>query len=87
MPALLDGPLVIWDSLAIMEYLFERDSRLYPTDPALRALARSMSAEMHSGFGKLREVLNFHAKKHFPGFDTSAAQADIDRVLTFGKRL
>jgi len=53
-PALKDGDLTIWDSLAICEYLAERRPDLWPADPALRALARSAAAEMHSGFASLR---------------------------------
>ena len=55
-PALKDGELVIWDSLAICEYLAEKfpDAKLWPSDPALRALGRSVAAEMHSGFSSLR---------------------------------
>jgi glutathione S-transferase len=55
-PALKDGDLTIWDSLAICEYLAEKfpAAKLWPDDPALRALARSASAEMHSGFQSLR---------------------------------
>ena len=55
-PVLKDGDLVIWDSLAICEYLAEKfpAAKLWPTDPALRALGRSAAAEMHSGFSSLR---------------------------------
>ncbi len=55
-PALKDGDLTVWDSLAICEYLAEKfpAARLWPDDPALRALARSAAAEMHSGFQSLR---------------------------------
>lgn len=53
-PALKDGDLTIWDSLAICEYLAERFPGLWPEDPTLRALARSATAEMHSGFSSLR---------------------------------
>jgi glutathione S-transferase len=55
-PALKDGDLVIWDSLAICEYLAEKfpAAKLWPADPALRALGRSAAAEMHSGFSSLR---------------------------------
>ncbi|WP_454759122.1 glutathione S-transferase family protein [Caulobacter segnis] len=55
-PALKDGDLVVWDSLAICEYLAEKfpDAKLWPTDPALRALARATASEMHSGFQALR---------------------------------
>jgi len=55
-PALKDGELVIWDSLAICEYLAEKfpQAQLWPSDPAARALARAAAAEMHSGFASLR---------------------------------
>lgn len=55
-PALKVGDLVIWDSLAISEYVAEAfpQARLWPTDPAARARARAASAEMHSGFASLR---------------------------------
>ena len=53
-PALKDGDLVVWDSLAISEYVAEKAPGLWPADPAARALARSAAAEMHSGFGSLR---------------------------------
>ena len=55
-PALRDGDLLVWDSLAICEYLAERypAAKLWPDDPAARALARSAAAEMHSGFTSLR---------------------------------
>lgn len=80
-PALIDGDLVIWDSLAIMEYLNEKIPALYPADQKLRAKARSMANEMHSGFAAMREHLSFHAKKHFENYDLSPARKDIDRVL------
>ena len=55
-PALKDGDLVVWDSLAICEYLAEKfpEAKLWPEDPELRALARSAAAEMHSGCSSLR---------------------------------
>jgi glutathione S-transferase len=53
-PVLNDGDLTIWDTLAICEYLAERYPGLWPTDPVARALARSATAEMHSGFQALR---------------------------------
>jgi glutathione S-transferase len=54
-PALIDGSVRIWDSLAIAEYLNEKvQGRAWPTDAAARALARTVSAEMHSGFAALR---------------------------------
>lgn len=55
-PALKDGDLTVWDSLAICEYLAEKfpQARLWPEDATLRALARAAAAEMHSGFASLR---------------------------------
>jgi len=55
-PVLKDGDLVLWDSLAICEYLAERfpEAKLWPDDPVLRALGRSAASEMHAGFQALR---------------------------------
>ncbi|HEX4242124.1 MAG TPA: glutathione S-transferase [Steroidobacteraceae bacterium] len=53
-PCLVDGGTVVWDSLAIAEYLAERHREVWPADGVARAWARSASAEMHSGFGELR---------------------------------
>jgi glutathione S-transferase len=81
-PALIDGDLKIWDSLAIMEYLHEKypEKNLYPNDQKLRAEARAITAEMHSGFSAMREHLSFHAKKTFINFDFSKAHKDIERI-------
>jgi glutathione S-transferase len=63
-PALIDGDITIWDSLAIIEYVAEKfpETRLWPEDRAGRAHARSISAEMHSGFAALRNEcgMNLH---------------------------
>lgn len=61
-PILLDGELTIWDSLAICEYVAEKTGRGWPGDVAARAHARSISAEMHSGFQALREACPFNAR-------------------------
>jgi glutathione S-transferase len=53
-PCLKDGALLVWDSLAITEYLAERQAGVWPSDPLARAWARSAAAEMHSGFTALR---------------------------------
>jgi glutathione S-transferase len=54
-PVLIDGEIRVWDSLAIIEYLHEKSGgRAWPSDAAQRAHARSISAEMHSGFAALR---------------------------------
>lgn len=54
-PCLHEGEARIWDSLAIVEYLAERHEGVWPKDGAARAWARCAAAEMHSGFGALRE--------------------------------
>lgn len=55
-PVLIDGEIAVWESLAILDYLADRfpDAGLWPADPAARALARSVAAEMHAGFQPLR---------------------------------
>ena len=64
-PVLEDGDLVIWDSLAIIEHLAERhpEHAIWPRDPAARALARSLAAEMHSGFSALRRNLPMNMRR------------------------
>lgn len=83
-PALHDGELRVWDSLAICEYLHERfpDRQLWPDDAAARATARSVSAEMHAGFGALREQMSMNIRARRPGQGrTAASVADIERIL------
>jgi len=83
-PALHHGDTVVWDSLAICEYLAEAfpDRGLWPVDGAARALARSISAEMHSGFQALRAQHPMNVRSSFPGREiTQEAQADINRVM------
>jgi glutathione S-transferase len=82
-PVLQDGDVRVWDSLAIAEYANERwlDGRGWPADRAARAFARSVSAEMHSGFMALRSELSMNCRKRVKNHATSAAaQADIARV-------
>src|SRR5574341_373383 len=84
LPALRDGPLVVWDSLAIAEYLAERfpDAGLWPGDPGARATARSACAEMHAGFLSLRQALPMNIRLRRPdGLDTPGVQADVDRLV------
>src|SRR6266850_846119 len=66
-PILRDGDTVVWDSLAILEYLAERHPQLWPADRAQRAKARAISAEMHSGFPHLREHMSMNTRKRYPG--------------------
>src|SRR5436853_6545609 len=80
-PILRDGGTVVWDSLAILEYLAERHPNLWPADRAQRAKARSISAEMHSGFAKLREHMSMNTRKRYPGKGrTPEVLADIARI-------
>jgi glutathione S-transferase len=57
-PALHDGEVTVWDSLAIAEYLAERHAGMWPQDGVARAFARSITAEMHSGFAALRNDMS-----------------------------
>ena len=80
---LLDGE-VIWDSLAIAETVAERwpDRKLWPADPASRAHARAVSAEMHSGFRALREVMPMNCRAMGRKVTISdEVAADIDRIF------
>lgn len=83
-PALHDGAIRVWDSLAICEYLHERfpEHHLWPADAAARAVARSVSAEMHAGFGSLREHMSMNIRARYPGKGrTPECLADIERIL------
>lgn len=78
------GERVVWDSLAICEYLAETfpEAKLWPDDAHARAVARSVSAEMHSGFVGLRTHMSMDLKAMRPGVGRNAeSEADIARVL------
>ncbi len=82
-PALIDGGVTVWDSLAICEYLAERfpEAKLWPKDVQARAVARAVCAEMHSGFAALRQNLPMDIQADRRGFEIPPdAQADIDRI-------
>ena len=80
-PCLVAGTARIWDSLAILEYLAERHP-LWPEDPDARAVARSVSAEMHSGFAALRQHMSMNVRRRYPGKGrTPESMADVARVL------
>lgn len=82
-PALIDGDATVWDSLAIVEYLAERfpEARLWPDTREARAYARSISAEMHSGFAALRNECGMNLHRPVKAKSLSdAAGADIARV-------
>jgi glutathione S-transferase len=83
-PALIDGAITIWDSLAICEYVAERfpQARGWPEAPEVRAVARSVSAEMHSGFANVRSELPMNVLSRRAGVTPSpAARSEIDRIL------
>lgn len=82
-PVLVSGKTTVWDSLAICEYLAEQfpDKGMWPQDVEARAMARSICAEMHSGFTGLRSAMWMNIRASFPGKGrTPAAQNDISRI-------
>ncbi len=84
-PVLWDGDAVVWDSLAILEYLSDKvgRDRFWPKADDARAMARSMVAEMHSGFAALRTQCPMNVRRRFPEFELDPATlADIVRILT-----
>ena len=83
-PILWDGDTVVWDSLAIIEFLADRvgHDKYWPADITARAMARSMSAEMHSGFSNLRRELPMNVRKSFPPKElTEEVREEINRIL------
>jgi glutathione S-transferase len=81
-PCLHDGATVVWDSLAISEYLAERHPGMWPADPAARAWARSACAEMHSGFAALRNEMTMCIRERVDVRPWSAGLArDVARVI------
>ncbi|MGH8514296.1 MAG: glutathione S-transferase, partial [Gammaproteobacteria bacterium] len=84
-PCLSHNGLMVWDTLAIGEYLNEIKpaAHLLPEDRAKRTRCRSICGEMHSGFGPMRSALPMNLKADFPGFSVwSGVQGDIERVRT-----
>ena len=84
-PILWDGGAVVWDSLAILEYLADKvgRDRFWPKADDARALARAMVAEMHSSFTALRSQCPMNIRRRHKGFVLSeAARADCNRILT-----
>ena len=81
------GALVVWDSLAISEYVNEKylGGRFWPRDEGLRAQARAVTAEMHSGFAPLRTHMSMHIRERYPDKGRIAqarddVAADIERI-------
>ncbi|POR09504.1 glutathione S-transferase family protein [Diaphorobacter sp. LR2014-1] len=94
-PVLVDGDITVWDSLAIAEYLAEQypDKHLWPQDKAARARARSVVAEMHSGFGALRSHCGMNIEARLPEVgeivwrDQPAVRADVQRLIDMWSEL
>ena len=94
-PALVDGDLAVWDTLAIAEYLAEQfpDKHLWPADKADRARARSVCAEMHSGFGALRSHCPMNIEARLPQVgqlvwrDQASVRADVQRLESMWRSL
>ncbi|MDM0043221.1 glutathione S-transferase family protein [Variovorax dokdonensis] len=94
-PLLVDGDLHVWDSLSIAEYLAERfpDLQLWPADTAMRAVARSVCAEMHGGFRALRNhcAMNIEADLATQGAiiwrDQAEVRSDVDRIVAMWSEL
>ena len=83
-PILWDGDCVVWDSLAIIDFLADRHGRdlFWPDDDAARGMARSMAAEMHSGFAFLRRELPMNVRKSYPPRELSGeVRVEIDRIM------
>ncbi len=94
-PVLVDGDITVWDSLAIAEYLAEQypDKHLWPQDKAARARARSVVAEMHSGFSALRSHCGMNIEARLPEVgeivwrDQPAVRAEVKRLVDMWSEL
>ncbi len=94
-PVLVDGDLAVWDTLAIAEYLAERfpETPMWPRDPAHRARARSICAEMHGGFSALRSACPMNIEARLPEAgalawrDRPALRADLSRIVSMWSEL
>ncbi len=83
-PILWDNNIVIWDSLAIIEWLADKTDRMryWPKDEAARGMARSMAAEMHSSYQNLRRECSMNVRKQFPPKPLSeGVRAEVIRIL------
>ncbi|MGL4494589.1 MAG: glutathione S-transferase family protein [Beijerinckiaceae bacterium] len=82
-PALVDGDVTVWETLAIIEYLADRypEKAIWPRNPKARALARAISSEMHAGFSALRNACPTNLGKIHPAKDRGpAVAADVQRI-------
>ena len=80
-PCLVEHQLVVWDSLAIAEYLYESHAKVWPLDPSARAFARCAAAEMHAGFSALRNICGMSCGIRVQLFEVNdALQHDLNRI-------
>jgi len=88
-PALRDGETVVWDSLAICEYLAERfpEAALWPADPLARALGRAAACEMHAGFHSVRGELSMDLAKREVATIVPATAEDVRRIVALWRDL
>ncbi len=94
-PLLVDNGLAVWDTLSIAEYLADKHPQLalWPRDARLRARARSICAEMHSGFGALRSHCPMNIEASLPDIgalvwrDRPAVRADVERIIQMWREL
>ena len=87
-PVLKDDDHVVWDSLAICEYLAEQQPGLWPAEPVARAQARSAAAEMHSGFSSLRGECPMDLTREPRAVELSeATHKDIRRIVAMWSEL
>lgn len=80
-PLLQDGKRMVWDSLAIAEYLADRHGGVWPTDADARAWARSAAAEMHSSFQALRNACSMNCGIRVSLHDPEAVRSDVERLV------
>ncbi|MGU3538822.1 glutathione S-transferase family protein [Methylobacterium sp. A54F] len=84
-PRLRHGEIVVWDTLALSQYLNETypEAGFLPADPVARAHCRSIAGEMHGGFINLRSALPMNLRAHHPNFRIfNGAKGDIERIVT-----
>lgn len=88
-PVLVNGDVAVWDSLAISEYINETflDFKGWPQDPADRAFARSMVAEMHSGYSALRNEMPMNCRARRRIDASQQAKNDIKNILALWHKL
>ena len=87
-PVYRDGELTVWDTLSIAEYVHEAHAELWPKDKAARAVARSLSAEMHSGFAAMRRAMPMNIRARGRHVNTSLeVDADIIRIKNIWRDL